>query len=79
VSVCVSIQDEISLEYVLYNVPESGVIEDLIGGWIRERRMEPRFIRDHLTVDEEAERLVTIRDGGIGVIVSSVVVVMVRA
>jgi len=78
VSVCVSIQDEISLEYVLYNVPESGVIEDLIGGWIRER-WRPRFIRDHLTVDEEAERLVTIRDGGIGVIVSSVVVVMVRA
>ena len=48
-SVCVSIQDKISLEYVFYGIPQSWVIEDLIGGWIRD-------LADHLAgVNEEIE------------------------
>ena len=74
VSVCVSIQDKISPEYVLHDIPESGVIEDLIGGWICD-------LADHLAaVDEESERQVAIGDDrGVGVIVSSCVLVVVRA
>ena len=73
-SVCVSIQDKISLEYILHDIPESGIIEDLIGGWICD------LADDLAVVDEEAEGQVAIEDGrGVGIIVNSVVVVMVLA
>jgi len=74
VSVCVSIQDKISLEYILHDISESGIIEDLIGGWICD-------LADHLAVvDEEAEGQVAIEDGrGVGIIVNSVVVIVVLA
>ena len=73
-SKCISIQNKISLKYVLHDIPESGIIEDLIGGWICD-------LADHLAVvDEEAERQVAIGDDrGVGVIVSSCVLVVVRA
>ena len=74
VSVCVSIQGKISLEYIPHDIPESGVIEDLIEGWIRD------LADDLAVVDEEAERQVSIENGrGVGVIVSSVVVIVVFA
>lgn len=69
VSECVSIQDKISLKYILYDSPQSGVIEDLIG----------RRIHDPTRCKfKEAERQVAIEDRGVGIIVSSVVFVMVR-
>ena len=73
-SKCISIQNKISLKYVLHDIPESGIIEDLIGGWICD-------LADHLAfVDEEAEGQVAIGDDrGVGVIVSSCVLVVVRA
>ncbi len=59
---------------ILHDIPESGIIEDLIGGWIGD-------LADHLAVvDEEAEGQVAIEDGrGVGIIVNSVVVVVVLA
>ena len=68
---CVSVQDKISLEYILHDIPQSGVIEDLIGGWIRD-------LADLLA--EEAERQFAIGDDrGVDVIVSRIMVVMIRA
>ena len=72
-SECVFIQDKISLEYILYDSPQSGVIEDFIGGWIHE------LTGCKFTADEEAERQVAIEDDrGVGTTMSSVVVVMVH-
>lgn len=71
VLVCVSVQNKISLEYILHDISESGVIEDLIGGWIRD-------LTDLLA--EEAERQFAIGDDrGVDVVVSRIMVVMIRA